>query len=257
MTLSPTTNVTWETPALHLQSEGQDAPARGPNIWLVTFTDLVLLLLTFFVLLFAMSDIDLGRFGAMSRSAGLAGGTQLIGTAPEPSLDYTIPQRQVYPGGELGYLRAVITQSLSNEERFGVITTRLTNEYLVLSVPGALLFAPGSAEVIQPARDSLFELAPLLDALNNELAITGHVGPSGVQDAPYVSAWELSLARAIAVANILNRSGVQRPMTVLGRGDMDYTTRSPDLPALAQAALALAADRVDILIFPHMPEEEM
>ena len=235
-----------------------EAPLRpAANVWLITFTDLVLLLLTFFVLLFAMSDIDLGRFSAMNRSAGLADGSQIVGAAPEPGLDYSIPQRQVFPGGELGYLRAVVSRALSEGDQFGVVSTRLTNEYLILSLPGALFFAPGSAELTNQARDSLFQLAPLLDALDNELAVTGHVGPSGVQNAPFVSDWELSLARAIAVSKALSDSGVRQSMTVLGRGNMDYSDRAQDLPALAQAALALAADRVDILIFPHEPEMEM
>ena len=218
----------------------------------MTFGDLMLLLLTFFVLLFAMSEIDLGRYGALSRSTGQSSIAPVLPVTQAPTTEFTIPQTDLRPASDLGYLKAIITNALSGDPRFGQVATRLTDEYLVLSLPGSLLFAPGSASTTDQADQAIFDIAGLLSALENAIAVTGHVGPSDLADAPFLTSWELSLVRAVIVAEGLRNSGYTRPLTVLGRADNDFRSRAQNLPPLARAALARAADRVDIVIFPHM-----
>ncbi len=162
-------------------------PARSSYVWLVTFGDLVLLLLTFFVMLFAMSDIDLGRYGALSRSTGQAVVAPNLAPTQAPTLDFAIPQRDLRPGEDLGFLKAVITNALSNDPRFGQVATRLTEEYLVISLPSSLLFEPRSATTTDQAEVALFDLAGQLSALDNAIAVTGHVGPAGLGVAPFES----------------------------------------------------------------------
>lgn len=225
--------------------------ANSSHVWLVTFSDLVLLLLTFLVLLFAMSEIDLGRYGAMSRSTGITLTEPVLAETRAPSMDFAIPQKEVRPGEDLGFLKAVITDALSRDSRFGQVATRLTDEYLVLSLPGALLFQPGSAEIGEDAKAAIFDIAGLLNVLDNAIAVTGYVGPAQLESAPFLSAWELSLARAAVVSRNLRDFGYAGPLTVLGRGNVDFVSRTQDLPEFARIAVAAAADRVDIVIFSH------
>ncbi|MBT4738806.1 MAG: hypothetical protein HN793_06335 [Rhodospirillaceae bacterium] len=150
-------------------SDRISASTRASQVWLLTFTDLVLILLTFFILLFAMSDIDLGRYGALSRSTGMALSEPMLAETQAPTSNFTIPQRELRPAEDLGFLRAVVTQALLREARFGTVATRLTDEYLVLSLPGSLLFAPGSAQISAAANAAVFDLAGLLSVLENEI----------------------------------------------------------------------------------------
>lgn len=234
-----------------MSGENQSSPARSTQVWLLTFSDLVLLLLTFFILLYAMSDIDMGRYGALARSTGVSNSDPLLAETQAPTSDFTIPQRELRPAEDLGYLKAVVTQALRKDARFGAVATRFTDEYLVISLPGSLLFEPGSAVVGDEANAAVFDLAGLLSVLENAIAVMGHVGPAELVDAPFLSDWELSLARAVRISQSLRESGYIGPMTVFGRSDIDYQTRSKNLPEPARAALAAAADRVDIVIFPH------
>ncbi len=231
---------------------GESKRDRSSVAWLLTFSDLVLLLLTFFILLFAMSDIDLGRYGALSRSTGLSLSDPLRDETQSPTTNFTIPQQDFPPASDLGFLKAVVSDALSKDARFGRVSTRLTEEYLVLSLPGSLLFEAGSADIGEQARAALFDLAGLLSALENEVAVTGHVGPEGFNSTPFLTTWELSLARAVRVSDVLSQSGYQGEMRVFGRADLDFKIRSQNLPAAARNALAEAADRVDIVIFPYV-----
>lgn len=232
-------------------SPSGDTVSSPSRTWLVTFSDLVLLLLTFLILLFAMSDIDLGRYGALSRSTGAPLTVSLVGQAQDPDLEFAIAQSQARPGEDIGYLRAIITDALSSDARFGTISTRLTEEYLVLSLPSALLFAPGSAQLGQDAQATIFDIAGLLGALDNGIAVKGHVGPIGPTEEPFLTAWELSLARAVVVSEGLRSAGLNGALTILGQGNADFVARSQNLSQAAQAAMAGVADRVDIIIFPH------
>ena len=246
-----------ETPILSTNApiEGRilvsTSPARSTYVWLMTFGDMVLLLLTFFVMLFAMSDIDLRRYGALAGSTGQAVMAPDVAAMHSPAMDIAIPQHDLRPGEKLGYLKAVITNALSQDERFGQVSTRLTEEYLVVSLPNSLMFDPGSAKASELARSVLFDLAGQLNALDNAIAVTGHVGPAGLGDAPFLSKWELSLVRAVVVSDIMRQSGYAGSLTVLGRSDNDYRSRSAKLPPLAKAVLAATSDRVDIVIFPY------
>lgn len=225
--------------------------SSSAHVWLVTFSDLVLLLLSFLVLLFAMSDIDLGRYAALSRSTGVALTQPDVAETQTPTLSFAIPKKEVRPGEDLGFLKSVITDGLSRDARFGQVATRLTEEYLVLSLPGSLLFKPGSTDLSADARAAIFDIAGLLNVLENSIAVAGFVGPTGLGNAPFLSTWELSLARAVVVSESLRKSGYDGPLTVLGKGDVDFVARSQNLPEIARAAIAAAADRVDIVIFPH------
>jgi flagellar motor protein MotB/type III secretion system FlhB-like substrate exporter len=233
-----------------LQAAQPVVPGRATQVWLLTFSDLVLLLLTFFILLFAMSDIDLGRYGALSRSTGLASVEPLLAETQEPTSDFTISQRELRPAEDLGYLKSVVTQSLTRDARFGTVATRLTDEYLVLSLPSSLLFKPGSAELSEAATSAVFDLAGLLSVLENAIAVTGHVGPEEIGSEPFLSDWELSLARAVRVSQSLRQSGYIGPMTVFGRSDIDYQTRSQNLPEPAREALAAVPNASVVITNP-------
>ncbi|MFL2771878.1 MAG: flagellar motor protein MotB [Rhodospirillaceae bacterium] len=222
-------------------------PARSSHVWLVTFSDLLLLLLTFFVLLFAMSDIDLGRYSALLRPSGQA----ILDTRLSVS-DSGLQQRDLIPSEDLGFLEAVITDALAKDARFGQVEAKLTSEYLVLSLPSSLLFAPGSDVLTTQAETALFDLASLLGSLDNAIAVSGHVGPTVSQDEPILLTWELSLIRAVRVSDSLRKSGFIGPLTVLGQSDTDYRTRSQLMSEMTKSELAATANRVDIVIFPHM-----
>ena len=105
------------------------------------------------------------------------------------------------------------TDLLVAEERLGVAVAGTT--FL-----GTLFFDPGSADLSEPARDVLDRLALALADGDFEVEVTGHTDDTPVAGDTFASNWELSAARAAAVARELVRGSRIDParFTVSGRG---------------------------------------
>jgi chemotaxis protein MotB len=68
-------------------------------------------------------------------------------------------------------------------------------------------------------------LAPILNVVGNKIAVHGHADPEPVpRNMAFASNWELSLARAAAVAAALHENGLNKSLTVRGFGDSRYAS---------------------------------
>jgi len=82
--------------------------------------------------------------------------------------------------------------------------------------------------------------------IGNQIEINGHTDPVPATGGEYASNWELSVARAAAVANALRRSGYAEDIIALGFADSRFS-QLPDLPTDQRNALGR---RVDIVVLP-------
>lgn len=195
------------------KQEGADFNPLG---WMLTFSDLVTLLLTFFVMLFAMKAPEVQKlkaaFGVFSGGAdaalsitdkGKAGDfQQLLDSIRQPRADefgtkeqdlakgLDLPQSN--EGGVAGRLQQRV--NLKSEERGVVIT--LAND---------LLFKPGQATLSPQAEQAIHQAAAVLRHGEQPISVEGHTdnlkpGPGAVTQ----DNWSLSLQRALAVLHYLN-----------------------------------------------------
>jgi chemotaxis protein MotB len=219
--------------------------------WMVTFSDLVVLMLAFFVLMFSMSAFKTEAFERLTQSL-----SQTFN--PSPTTVRTpeagapgLPGPVHAPGQNLGYLAAVLESMFARDDRFdGTLVQRLDDRLVVL-MPADLLFMPGRATLGAEARPVVAELGTMLANLRNRIAVAGHTDPSPVgEGVPYRDNWDLSLARAAAVANGLRQAGFARPLEVWGHAD----TRFGALAPVAEAERTRLARRVDLVILPDRAE---
>jgi len=229
---------------------------------MVTFSDLVVLMLAFFVLLFAMSAFKAEAFQRLTASlaetfAG-AGGRDgppedVVTTTRETSGGHDAVPGVVRPRAQdLTYLAAVLTDNFSRDPRFAGTVAQVLDDRLIILLPADLLFDGGSAAIAPEARPVLADLGTALSNLRNRIAVAGHTDPHPVPDGgPFPSNWELSLARAAAVANGLRRAGYAMPLEVWGHA----ATRSGALAGVPEAERDRLARRVDIVVLPDRVED--
>jgi chemotaxis protein MotB len=185
--------------------------------WLVSYADFITLLFAFFVVLFASSRGDkrkqvqvadamksafseMGVFDPHSKTLELvtAGGTSASG---KPT---TIPMSASEQSPE--QLKKAIDQMLAAQVSQGKlaggsVTTRITPDGLVISLHDAGFFASGSADV-NPA--SLHILTTIIEALpNRRLRVEGHTDNVPIHTQQFATNWELSTARASAIARFI------------------------------------------------------
>ena len=94
----------------------------------------------------------------------------------------------------------------------------------------------------------MIEFSQLLANLPNKVAVVGHADTSPIAEgAAFSSNWELSIARAGEVANLIKRSGYPSDIVILGRAEGRFS----DLENLPQEEREKMARRVDIMILPE------
>lgn len=207
-----------------------DHQERKRPAWLVTFADLVALLITFFVMLFATQKVDIGKWESLVNTLSMRLNPHQTILIARPSADKNVERLSRDRAINLDYLEKVIrSKTLGQPELAGLELAR-HEDRLVVTLPAPLLFRSGKADPIESARPILFVLAGVLGTIGNRVDVVGHADP-----------------RPIAVANELRRAGYHREMSPSGFGASAFRELSSSLPVGRRNDLSR---RVDIVIWP-------
>lgn len=217
-------------------------PTKGT--WFVTFTDIVCLMLAFFVMLYAMSSVNAARWAELAGALAPAADATNAQATSKPAAHYNIANVFRKRAINLDYLHAVLKDLLAADDRLKNAHLHLLEDRLVISLPGDILFAPAEAKLDGRAEPALFALGGVLGNLTNPVAVIGHSDPVPPAGTAYASNWELTVDRAAAVAAVLKQSGYTREVAVFGAGD----TRYGDVAELPAARRDAVARRVDVVI---------
>ncbi len=221
--------------------------AQKAPLWLITFTDVMALMLTFFVLLYAMSTPQIDKWEAISVSLSSKFKDDGVKAYSSGSQDaVSIDKIPTSKALDLNYLRVLVTNLLKSKDIKNVLIFQ-NNNRLIISVPSDLLFKSGQAEVGLNGKKVLFALGGALNRVKNRIEIVGHSDPRPITgtNGGYSSNWELSLARSSAVAAVLKDVGYNRHITVRGVSSARYDELSEDIPVEKRYDLSR---RVDIII---------
>tara|TARA_B100000519_G_scaffold198847_2_gene209042 strand:- start:445 stop:1161 length:717 start_codon:yes stop_codon:yes gene_type:complete len=219
---------------------------RAPP-WLLSFADVTALLLTFFVLLFSMSTLQSEKWqGLISKhDSSKQPYKQLI---PMPKVVNNLSNVELIPALPLGYLGEVLEEKLQADPVLARAIIHRLESAIVISLPSELLFAAGEIALTDAAKEALFLMGGIVTTIGNQIDIEGHSAPKENEDGIFDSAYILSLARAVAVANELARSGYAQNTNILGLGASRFNQIDQGLNEERRIALAR---RVDIVIHPY------
>lgn len=218
--------------------------ARAP-IWLVTFGDVVALLLTFFVMLYATATIPSEEWDAVVGTLSKSLRFSQSGMAPNPQSDVSIPIVELQPALSTDYLSGILRDQLGQQAILEDTVVRSQDNRVALSVASGTMFAPGEDRPDVDAIIAITQLGGIFSNIVNQLEIRGHAGRSAEEGADFEENQRLSLRRAAAVAQILHDTGYERNIIVLGLGDSRFGRLDPGLNAEQREALAR---RVDFIV---------
>tara|TARA_R110002110_G_scaffold85359_3_gene222019 strand:+ start:3595 stop:4305 length:711 start_codon:yes stop_codon:yes gene_type:complete len=226
------------------QIDRQDA--RRPA-WLVTFADLVALLITFFVMLFATQKVDIGKWESLVDTLSMRLNPNQTILIARPSADKNAERLARKRAIDLDYLENVIRDKARTEPELAGLDLQRREDRLIVTLPAELLFLSGKADPIETARPILFVLAGVLGTIGNRIDVIGHADPRPLRNSHFATNFQLSIARAIAVANELRRAGYHREMSPSGFGESAFRELPATVPERRRNAVAR---RVDIVIWP-------
>ena len=172
--------------------------------WMVTYADMMALLLCLFVLLLSFSEIDSDSFkqnaGPINNAFGIV---KTSPDTPNPSatqipITITDPSKKSRPEQKLMF---VLQQTLSREIMNRVISLDVTKDFVIIRFPGTAAFAPGSATLQEDFVPTIKRIADVLSKTTGQIMISGHTDSTPVQGGFFRSNWDLSTSRAVSVVH--------------------------------------------------------
>lgn len=187
----------------HQDMEEEDDAPTAP-FWMTTFSDMVTLLLTFFVLIVAMSEVEVKKFKeALSHFPGRT--SVLMHDAVTPALsqqlvtkeqtqEEKVEQAQRYES----LLRHIEEQGLEDK-----VEVNLTEQGMHIIINDSVMFRSGEATLIEPSKSILQLVSGMVDESVQAVVVEGHTDDRPISTSRFPSNWELSTARASSVVRFL------------------------------------------------------
>jgi len=205
----------------------EDKPPAGAPDWMVTFADLMSLLLTFFVLLLSFSNLEITKFRTMAGSVRNALGMKSeFDLSDVPRGKSLLPYEDPREGDGVGDARQ--TDALRDELRRILResdlpvrgTVQVMSQGVALQLEGDLLFDSGQAALNPPSFPILDDLAALIATVDYHVDVMGHTDSVPIATAVFPSNWELSGARAgRAVRYLVEKGAPPARLRAIGRAD--------------------------------------
>lgn len=223
--------------------------------WVVTFGDMMSLLLCFFILLQMFSELKREHeyqrvVTAIKEAFGYAGG---IGVLPvdDPPLRSMIEVLETMAKKEDNDQSKVSRNQDPGIDGPQMRVTRI-REGIVFTIGGPSSFEPYSAEIKPAVREEIRKLAPLLAGRNNKIEIIGHAAAKYLEpSSPWKNLDDLSWQRAVNVKDALLECGIEdRVFRLQAAG-----TREPLRPRAVEVADAAENRRVEIILTEVLIDE--
>lgn len=216
-------------------------PHESENIdrWMVSYADFVTLLFAFFVVMYAISSVNEGKYRVLSdtmteafKVAPKSPNPIQIGkenrsiTSAKPSNDIIKPIK-ILPKSERTYEREMqqIAQTVSKSVQplidQGLIKVTQHKLWVEIEMNSKILFSSADSELEEEAFPALKALAGVLKKLPNSIDVEGHTDNVPINNELFPSNWELSAARAASVVHLFTDYGVD-PRRLSSIGYAEY-----------------------------------
>ncbi len=207
--------------------------------WLISYADFITLLFAFFVVMYAISSVNEGKYRVLADTLtdafhntprtlkpiqvgeeGIAGEPTLsederLGTDP-----IDIPTEGKADESNLGQIADDFTQAMQSLIDQDLININRDKNWVEVEINTSLLFTSGNAELEDEALPILRRLAGILKKYPNRIQVEGFTDNLPINTYLFPSNWELSAARAASVVHVFtqNRVNPQR-MAAIGYGE--------------------------------------
>jgi chemotaxis protein MotB len=219
--------------------------------WLVSYADMITLLMVLFVVLFAMGQTDKAKLDALRSSLQRAFSVEVLrGAEPTslkgssgasiipPVVPLSITQEVMAVTGQttpdpkmsqaLQEVREALTHVPVPSDTSGSVDVGASREGIVISLTGNLLFDSGKSDLKPRGMTLMDTLAERLRTMPNDIRVEGHTDNIAIATPLYPSNWELSSARATTVARYLAEQGDIAPNRLSAAGYGEFHPIAPN-----------------------------
>jgi chemotaxis protein MotB len=198
--------------------------------WLISYADFITLLFAFFVVMYAVSVVNVGKYKVLSDALGDAFGGRGAATKANTTIEVEalplsniIAHRRLEAAKRdrerLDLLARKLQNSLAPLVSSGKVRVTQNARGVTVEINASVLFGEGDAALAGSARETLQAVAGLLKIDTHAIEVEGHTDTTPIANAAFPSNWELSAVRASTVVRLFVDSGVAaRRLAAIGRG---------------------------------------
>jgi len=201
--------------------------------WLVSYADFITLLFAFFVVMYAISSLNEGKYRVLSSSLTgafsnvktnspaltSAVNDDLVKLTPLPLVKQRASEGLRKERAKMTEVAKDIMAVLEPLVREGKVRVTQTSRGVTIEINASLLFPTGEAKLSPDSIQALTAIASVLKLDNHAIQVEGYTDNLPIKNSIFPSNWELSAGRASTVARLLTENGVdENRVTAVGQG---------------------------------------
>lgn len=231
--------------------------------WLVSYADFITLLFAFFVVMYAISSLNEGKYRVLSDSLvsafknapANAAALNPAAQTPQPITPVKKANAEVDPKlkkqtEDMREVAQDLLKVLAPLVKDNQVKITQSLRGVTLEINASVLFAPGQAILQNESAQALGAVARVLAPVPNRIQVEGHTDDAPISTVYYPSNWELSSARASSVVRLFGQHGVQNERMVA----IGYADNRPVVPNTDNESRARNR-RVTILIISELQDK--
>jgi chemotaxis protein MotB len=216
--------------------KGHEGGHENAERWLLTYADLITLLMVFFVVLYSMSTADSSKWKQISAALEQAFNVDVLrgqtasalddgSSTPALPLDNLITNTEV---PQTNRIQNKILAALDGATQAPDVSVALDREGVVIRLSGSYLFDSGRAELKPNSFGVLDAIASELKLLPNDIRVDGHTDSTPIDSPRYPTNWELSAARALAVTRYFTETNAIQSTRLMAAGFGEFRPLAPN-----------------------------
>jgi len=186
--------------------------------WLITYSDLITLLLIFFIILYSFSKLDQQKYASLSSALNASFGSatgKVIGEQQGQIVPPPVPQEGTEDPTEskteasnpekdkLELLQEQVDAYLANNGLKGSVLTKIEDRGLIIRMDDTIIFDSGKADIKEDYKSKLIQIGKMLNSIDNFIRVEGHTDNVPIKTSRFESNWQLSVIRATNVTELL------------------------------------------------------
>lgn len=208
--------------------------------WLVSYADFITLLFAFFVVMYAISSINEGKYRILSHSlvnafkSNNSSSDVVVHQSTELMSDNDHRTQQADSIKLIDGLKALkikkqekmksmaknILHALESLVKDGQVKVTQSSSGIAVEINASVLFSPGQAKLAENSSLTLQAVAHVIKEQKHEIHVEGHTDNLPIHTESFPSNWELSTARASSVIRLFVENGVEpHRLTAIGYGE--------------------------------------
>lgn len=208
--------------------------------WLVSYADFITLLFAFFVVMYAISSINEGKYRILSHSlvnafkSNNSSSDVVVHQSTELMSDNDHHTQQADSIKLIDDLKALkikkqekmksmaknILHALESLVKDGQVKVTQSSSGITVEINASVLFSPGQAKLAENSSLTLQAVAHVIKEQKHEIHVEGHTDNLPIHTESFPSNWELSTARASSVIRLFVENGVEpHRLTAIGYGE--------------------------------------